>query len=230
MVGIISEYKYSNEELIKLRKQGCVVNYTLMPQTYANYSEELTKINNRLIARSSALIFRIETFFSGTKEAIERALYFKKKCKIIYEGKEYILQTLDDWKVTTGYGSNAVTYKHILLQTYEDQRRNYFEQQQAKKLAAQYDIALEGVEESEEEVYRLVNQFKHLYDIQVDMDSKREVYLAYKSIAYYLEHDIEYSNEPTSTDDEFPFEIVSFGNLDYLEDYIYKNQMDEVYE
>ena len=75
------------------------------------------------------------------------------------------------------------------------------------------------------EVYNIVNQFKYLYDIQVDMESKQDVYMAYRSIAYYLEHNIEYSNEPQSTEEEFPFEIISFGDPCYLEDYIYKNKV-----
>lgn len=226
MIAIISEYKYNKNELEKLRQQGCVVNYTLMPQFYNDYNTELTKINNRLIYKASALIFRIETFYSGTKDAIEKALYYKKKCKIIYQNETYVLNNLSEWKYSYGYGKDAHTFKHKLLQIYEAQRSAYYEnksntKEEKQKRQDRYEFCTEGVTESEEEVYRLVNTFKHLYDIQVDMECKQDVYLAYKSIAYYLENDIEYSNEPQGED--FPYEIISFGDPTYMEDYIYQN-------
>jgi hypothetical protein len=221
MIAIISEYRYTNEELKRLKEQGCIVNYTLMPQYYSDYNTELTKINNKLIYQASALIFRIETFYSGTKEAIEKALYFKKKCKIIYENESYTLTDLSEWKHSYGYGADAHTFKHKLLQIYEAQRAEYYENKKLAKEKERYAVCTEGVTETEEEVYRLVNSFKHLYDIQVDMECKQDVYLAYKSIAYYLENDIEYSNEPQG--EEFPYEIISFGDPTYMEDYIYQN-------
>ena len=223
MIGVISEKRYSQEELANLRRQGCVVNYTLMPQYYQNYSTELNKVNNQLIRKAKGLIFRIETFYTGTKEALERALYFKKPCKVIYHDKVYNLSTLDDWKYTRGYGKDVEVFKHILLQEYENQRHEYFEIHEKIKAREQYELATADVEVSEEEVYRLVNAFKHLYDIDVNLDNKQEVYMAYKSISYYLEHDIEYSNEPQGED--FPYEIVSFGDPTYMEDYIYKNKV-----
>ena len=225
MIGIISEYKYSNEELIKLRKQGCVVNYTLLPQYYADYSAEISRINNALISKCNALIFRIETFYVGTKESIEKALYYKKPCKIYYDGKDYMLNTLDEWRLTTGYGTNSTSYKHPLLQAYEGQRTEYFEAKRARVLTERFRIATEGITIDETEVYNIVNQFKYLYDIQVDMESKQDVYMSYRSISYYLDNNIEYSNEPQSTEEEFPFEIISFGDPCYLEDYIYKNKV-----
>lgn len=223
MIGVISEKRYDINELTNLRRQGCVVNYTLVPQYYQDYNAELTKANNALIYRASALIFRIETFFAGTKEALERALYYKKPCKVIYQDKTYVLNTLDDWRYSRGYGKDAIHYKHPLLQEYEAQRKDYFEFHDRIVAKEQYELAVADVKESEEEVYRLVNNFKHLYDIDVNMDNKREVYLAYKSISFYLENDIEYSNEPQG--EEFPYEIVSFGDPVYLEDYIYKNKV-----
>lgn len=221
MIAIISEYKYSKNELEKLRQQGCVVNYTLMPQFYNDYNTELTKINNRLIYKASALIFRIENFYSGTKEAIEKALYYKKKCKIIYQDQTYVLTDITEWKHSYGYGKDAHTFKHKLLQIYEAQRSEFYENKKLQKAKERYELCTEGVNVSEEEVYRLVNTFKHLYDIQVDMECKQDVYMAYKSIAFYLENDIEYSNEPQGED--FPYEIISFGDPTYMEDYIYQN-------
>jgi len=223
MIGIISETRYEKETLENLRKQGCVVNYTLIPQFYNEYNAELNKINNLLIAKSTALIFRIETFYAGTKEALERALFFKKKCKVLYKDKTYILNTLDDWKCTTGYGSHTETKKHPLLQIYEEQRSEFYDKQALQKAKQRYERATEGVNISEEEVYRLVNAYKVLYDIDVDMDDKAAVYLAYQSIQYYLNNDIEYSNEPQGED--FPYEIISFGDATYMEDYIYQNKV-----
>lgn len=220
MIGIISEYKYTKNELINLRKQNCLINYLMLPQFYSNYSAELEKANDLIIKKCSAIIFRIENFYAGTKAAIEKALFFKKKCKLIYEGQEYILSSLDDWKSSTGYGKDAVTTKHYLLQLYEDQRREHFYAIQDAKEKERYALALENVNEDVNEVYRFVNEFKYLYDLDVNMNDTADVYTAYKSLKFYLENNIEYSNEPQGED--FPYEIISFGDENYMEDYIYK--------
>lgn len=90
MIAIISEYKYTNEELKKLREQKAVVNYTLLPQFYQSYAMEIAKINYTLIRRMNGIIFRLSDYYAGTKDAIEYALYLKKPVKIITpEGVTY---------------------------------------------------------------------------------------------------------------------------------------------
>lgn len=223
-IAIITEIPYEQTQLKKLTDQGVVVNYTLLPEYYNSYAEEINKINNALVWKAKGIIFKIGTFYAGTKEAIEKALYYKKPIKIIFEDKEYKLNTLEEWKSTTGYGRQAKTFKHPLLQIYEDQRREYFDKQKQKRIEYQTQQATQGVTLPEEEVKRFVEQFHYLYDIEVDFNDTASVYLAYKSIQFYVDNDIEYANPPQSTEDEFPFEIISFGDLTYMEDFIYKNK------
>ena len=68
MIAIISEYRYSKEELTKLKKQKAIINYTLLPQFYQSYAEEIAKINYTLIRRMNGIIFRLEEYYSELKK------------------------------------------------------------------------------------------------------------------------------------------------------------------
>ena len=71
----------------------------------------------------------------------------------------------------------------------------------------------------------ILSNFAKLYDIDVDYDSLESKLLAYASIKYYLDNNIEYSRDILGhMPDEDPiFECISFGDETYLEDMIYKN-------
>lgn len=229
MIGIITEQKYTNLELINLKKQGCIVNYTLIPPFYSNYNTELEKANNTLISKASGIIFRITTFYAGTKDAIERALYFKKPIRIYYDNKIYDLKTIEDWRNSTGYksqydSSTCENYKHPLLQIYEAQRAEYYEKLKQLKAKEYYEEASAGIQDTLEDVTKLVQTFAYEYDIDVDYNDTASICLAYKSIKYYLDNNIEYTNPVNSTEDNWCFSLddeESFGNQTYLEDALY---------
>ncbi|MBQ4030139.1 MAG: hypothetical protein II625_00160, partial [Bacilli bacterium] len=62
------------------------------------------------------------------------------------------------------------------------------------------------------------------YDINVDYESTDEMLRAYANIKFYIDNGIEYSRDIIGQEpgEGNPFEVISFGDDTYLEDYIYK--------
>lgn len=126
---------------------------------------------------------------------------------------------------------------------YKDKCREYYEKQKAntirgqfKTLSDTYDIGI-----SDEELTSFVRAFAHLYDLQVDYNSKLDLLYAYYQIKFYLDNDIEYANEvkaiaiedePMFTSDMFDLskvnkfdeqvEVIPVGDETLFEDLIYK--------
>lgn len=245
MIGIISEYKYSQEELKNLKGKA-VVNYTLLPQFYQSYADEINRINYYLIRKLPGVIFRIEEYYSGTKAAIEYALYLKKPVKIITpDGTVYKLQTKEEWKQTYHEDGKYKYSKHVVLMEFEQHRSEYYEKVNLIKAKETYERAVDGIEETKEEIERFVRAFAPQYKIQVDYSNWAELCTAYKSLKFYYDNNIPYdldrseiytrgAIEPDETpyftasmfdmsvQDYDHYEEESYGDLNYLEDMIYK--------
>lgn len=246
MIAIISEYKYSKNELRKLQEQKAVINYTLLPQFYQSYAEEIQRINYQLIRKMNGIIFRLEEYYSGTKEAIEYALYLKKPIKIITpEGQEFKLQIQEDWKKSYKLNRKTMTTKHPVLAEFDQKRSDYYEIKNAIKKEMSYKKATEDITETKEEIERFVRAFAPQYKIDIDYRDWVEVCTAYKSLKFYYDNCIPYDfdhNEiytrgviepeytPFFTKEMFDysqvdyevFEEESIGNETLLEDMIYK--------
>lgn len=249
MIAIISEVKYTEDELNKLTKQGCIVNYTMIPQYYNSYSAELSRINSMLIYKAAGIIVKIDKFYASTKEAIEQALLKKKTVRIILPDAEYILHKFEDWKNSEGYGKDATSFKHPVLKLFEEQRREYFEVSKAVKKLETFKEYLDNLPEDGRQVEAFVRTFAPLYKLtdQVDYSDYGTVARAYKTINYYMDNNIPYDLDTAEifngaitpeesgifTSDMFqlnyPYEspvdeIESFGDLNYMDDYVYKNE------
>lgn len=63
-----------------------------------------------------------------------------------------------------------------------------------------------------------------MYELDVNYESTEEMLRAYANIAFYIENGIEYTRDIIGQEpgEGNPFEVVSFGDQTYLEDYIYK--------
>jgi len=247
MIAIISEYRYSVPELRKLQEQKAVINYTLLPQFYQSYAEEITRINYSIIRRTEGVVFRLEDYYAGTKEAIEYALYLKKPVKIITpEGKTYKLCTKEEWKHSYKEPNKRnVTIKHQVLIDFEEKRNAYYEVVNTAKLTDKYNKATEGITDTKEEIERFVKAFAPQYKVDVNYSDWPDVCLAYKSLKFYYDNNLPYEldyNEmysrgsitPEDTlyftaemfEDTSPdydsYEEELFGNETLLEDMIYK--------
>src|SRR5574344_322282 len=246
MIAIISEYRYSKEELNRLRDQKAVVNYTLLPQFYQSYANEIARINYQLIKRMQGIVFRLEEYYAGTKDAIEYALYLKKAVKIITpDGIEYKLHTQEEWKKSYKENNRNVTIKHAVLIEFEQHRSDYYDKVNAVKAKEQYAIATEGITDTKEDIEKFVRAFAPQYKMDVDYRNWVELCVAYKSIQFYIDNNIPYDlnhNEIFTVGaiepDETPYftsamfntsisiydsyEEESYGDESLLEDMIYK--------
>lgn len=194
MIAVISEYKYTDEELNKLKEQKVVVNYTLLPQFYSSYATEIEKINYTLIRKMNGIIFRLSNYYASTKDAIEYALYLKKPIKIITpEGITYKLNTKEEWKYSYKDTNNRnISIKHIVLLQFEQKRSEYYDKVNAIKAKEIYERAVEGIEESKEEIERFVRALASQYKMDIDYSNWVELCNTYRSIKFYYDNNIPY--------------------------------------
>ncbi len=214
MIGIITETRYSEAEASNLIKQGCKINYLMLPQFYSNYNDAIAKANSKLVYTASALIVKIDKCYLSTKNAIEQALYKNKQVRIIWDGKTFDLSSMQDWHVAGD--RHHKSYDHPVLQFYKNNMAEYHIRTRAEKQKEQLEVLVSGISEAEDEVLRFVRTFAPLYEVDVDLDDTREVVLAYQSLKFYLDHDFPYSKPPQDV-------VVYIGNEEYLEDFFYHN-------
>ena len=245
MLAIISEHRYNQQEMKKLQEQKAIVNYTLLPQFYQSYATEIARINYTLIKKSTGIIFRLQEYYAGTKDAIEYALYLKKPVKIITPDGVYKLSTKEEWKQTYHENGKYRSLKHQVLLTFEEKRLEYYEKVNTIKAKAIYEHAVEGIEETKEEIERFVRALAPQYKVEVDYSNWVELCNAYRSIKFYYDSNIPYeldknevfmrgSIDPddtscfnssmfnTSNNFYDTFEEELYGDQTLLEDMIYK--------
>lgn len=192
--AIISEYRYEQSKLKELMEQDVQVNYTLIPQFYASYNDELNKINHQLIKKAPAIIFRLEKLYASTKDAIEYALYLKKQVKIIApDGTIYTNISKDEWKTSYTENNKQYTTKHAVLQMFDLARNEYFESKNRRKAIDTIEQATEGLSISEDECKAFVSIMSRQYKLDVDWFDTASLYNAYRNLQWYLEHDIDYA-------------------------------------
>lgn len=209
---VISEVKLTKEQIANYVEKGYEV--------YYGYE-------NPYIKQGESVGFILDTMYKSTIDTIISLLYRKHKSKItiLYEGKTYTLSTPYDWQHS--YKENNKWYKiqHPILQIYLSKRNEYFEKLDLETAKNKTEIILEYFEHKvPDDLEQFVKAFAPLYEIDVDYQSLDDKLKAYASIQYYLENDIPYSKEVKGIDDseEAMFETISFGDLTYLEDMIYK--------
>lgn len=162
----------------------------------------------------------LREIYPSTVDLIESLLYFKHPLTLKYEDTQYKLNTLEDWKVTYQDPEDQIktkTDRHPILQIYLNNRKEYNENKQAKKLKEQYNIIFENFKlPDENEIDSFLQDLAPLYEVDVDYSDNLSKYRAYIQIKYYLEHDFEYSRPANAAF------IMPIGNETYLEDLIYK--------
>ena len=227
---VLSEYKLTQEEIKTYHDKGYRVAYIYQ---------------SPVIAPKESVGFLLETLYTSTINLIETLLFKGHRVTLKFEDKTYTLNHLDEWKYTYQSDSDQLkqkTYKHYVYQIYLDKRNEYFERKKASKLKEQYQIIYENFNNdlpNDIELDLFIKTFAYLYQVDVDYSDRLSKLIIYHQLKYYLEHDIPYVNEPHSIDIEDepmfkpsmfkippyeePIEEISFGNLNYFEDFIYKN-------
>lgn len=212
---VISEYNLTKEEIQKYRTKGYEVYYG-WEKPYIKPGESVG--------------FLVDTIYNTTIDLIGTLLHRKTKSKITikYKNQTYTITNPDEWESKYYNDNEHKWYRitHPILSTYYAQREEYFEAKQIEKKKEHARYVLEYFnQEIPEDLDSLLNTFAPLYDIQVDYDSLDSKLLAYASIKYYLDNDIEYSKDilGRSPEEESQFDCISFGDETYFEDYVYQN-------
>ena len=211
---VISEYKLSQEQIKEYRNKGYEV--------YYGYE-------NPQIKYGESVGILLDTMYASTIDLIATLLHRKIKSKITlkYNGKTYSISTPEEWESKYYEDHKWYRNQHPILQEYYEKRNDYFEQKKLIKAKDNMNYILEYFnQEIPEDLDTLLHTFAPLYDIQVDYESLESKLLAYASIKYYLDNDIEYSRDILGREpgEESMFDCISFGDETYLEDIVYKNK------
>lgn len=214
---IISEVKLSEEQIKNYRGKGYEI--------YYGYE-------NPIIKTGESVGFILDTMYKTTIDRIVSLLYRKTKSKItiLYQDKQYSLMIPEDWEQKYYDQSNHkwIKIQHPILEAYLGKRAEYFEELALKKAQDSTSIMLEYFnQEIPNDLEQFVRAFAPLYDINVDYESTDEMLRAYANIKFYIDNGIEYSRDIIGQEpgEGNPFEVISFGDDTYLEDYIYKEQV-----
>ena len=210
---VISEYKLSQDQIKEYRNKGYEV--------YYGYE-------NPKIKRGESVGILLDTMYTTTIELIDNLLHRKTKSKITikYKDKTYVISSPDEWQKKWYENHRWYRENHPILDEYYSKRSEYFERKQLESAKEHMNYVLDYFNQGiPEDLDIILSNFAKLYDIDVDYDSLESKLLAYASIKYYLDNDIEYSRDILGhmPDEEPIFECVSFGDETYLEDMIYKN-------
>ena len=208
---VISEYKLTQEQIKQYRDKGYEVYYG-----YENPS----------IKPGESVGFLLDTMYKSTIDTIEKLLHRKTKSNITikYENKTYNISVPNEWSHKYYEDNHWVTIEHPILSIYKEKRSDYFEQKQIAKDKDTTNYVLNYFHnEVPKDLDTILNNFSRLYEVTYE-DNLQSKLLAYASIKYYLENDIEYSKDVMgfNPDEEPMFECISFGDETYLEDMIYK--------
>lgn len=203
---VISEYKLSKEERQAFKAKGYRVAY--------GYEDPI-------IHKGESVGYLLQSLYKNTMEQIDYLLYKKHTISIKFEEKTTKLTTQEDFRRSNAYIE------------YQAHREAYFEELKVKKAKAKYEIITEYYPEQPEDLDQILQAFGYLYQLDIDYGDNFSKLTAYQQIKYYLEHDIEYANEPRPIDPEFEgqfesinwngIQVVSFGDQTVMEDIINKN-------
>ena len=145
-----------------------------------------------------------------------------------YGDKQYKLYRPEDWKYTHQDEKDQIktkTERHPILIEYLENRKKLKEYREKRILREQYNLIFDNFELPEEhEMEDFIKQLAPLYEIDVDYEDNLSKYRAYVQLKYYLDNDFEYSRPASDVI------IMPVGNVNYLEDLIYKNTEKEYEE
>lgn len=231
---IISEYKLSKELIEAYHSKGYRIAY--------GYQEPR-------IFKGESVGILLDNLYRSTIELIEQLLYSKHKVTLKYEGKTYLLESLDEWRRT--YQSDKDQLKtesvyHPIYQDYLDKKKEYRDKAKIHRINTQFEAlkhAFRTEFPSDEELDTIIKTFSPLYQLDIDYNDRLSKLTGYYQIKWYLDHGIEYVNPAPVIDYKdsgLPFhfntgikssteepEIISFGDETYFEDFVNKSILED---
>lgn len=234
-IVIISEYKLPDSKIKEYKLKGY--------RFYYGYEK-------MYIPKDARVGFLLKNMYPSTINRIETLLHFGHPVQLKYGDIEEELLIKEDWKHTHQSDKDqlkSVTESSEIRKIYLEKRKTYIQETKDKQHLVQYNFWLSPIEEldaiklpripdNEEELDNFLKQTAPRYDIYVDYNDKVSKAQAWYQTQYYLQQNFEYSNPVPVTDpgsaglDDNQFisenwnglEVISFGDMNYLEDYAYK--------
>lgn len=158
-----------------------------------------------VISKNESVGIVLTRLYKTSIDLINDLLFKKHTVTLLFEGKSYVLHSLDDWYYSYQDPKDQLrmtSYKHPILQRYYQNIDEYRTRQHATQLN-EYRCTIEnalGTPPSAEELDSLLDTFVPLYQLDVDYNNYISKILAYHQIKYYLDHDIPYANAPRCID------------------------------
>lgn len=231
---IISEYRIPQEQIKEYKSRGIDFAYGYQ---------------NPRIHKGEAVGILLKELYPNTMDLINNLLFRHHNVTLKYNGVTYMLSNLEEWKHTHQSDTDQlkqVTDKHYILQVYEAKRKEYYESKRKDSIKKRCIDTISGIKEDINYIKSIVHTFARFYDIYVPYDenldeymSTIELYNAYKQIKYYINNNISYVNDVPciSIEDEPMFSknmfkvdtdnpdvnVTTFGDVEYMEDFVYKN-------
>ena len=166
----------------------------------------------------------LRELYPATMDLINDLLYFKHPLTLKYGDTQYKLYSLDDWKTTYQDPKDQIktrTERHPILQEFLDKRKEYNLNLEATKRQDRFKSLYNDYPELEfitdEALDIFITHNARAYEIYPETDDRYDKLLTYIQVKFYQENNI----EPTK---ELPddLQIISFGDMTYLNDIVYK--------
>lgn len=183
------------------------------------YPDTIILIEQLLKSRNVEKLIKV-----GDKWKKKTTYYPAHPVTLKYNDVQYKLYSLDDWKTTHQDPKDQIktrTERHPILQEYLDKRKEYVINAQAIKQQSRFATLYKDYPELEiltdEVLDAFINTNAKAYEIYPASDDRYDKLLAYMQVKYYMDNGF----EPTR---ELPedLEIISFGDLTYMNDIVYK--------
>lgn len=166
----------------------------------------------------------LRELYPATMDLINDLLYFKHPLTLKYNDVQYKLYSLDDWKTTYQDPKDQIktkTERHPILQEFLDKRKEYNLNLEATKRQDRFKTLYKDYPELEfitdEALDIFITNNARAYEVYPETDDRYDKLLTYIQVKFYQENDIEPTRE--LPDD---MQIISFGDMTYLNDTIYK--------
>lgn len=181
---IISEYRLTDSQIKEYKDKGFRV----------AYGYENPKIN-----KGEAVGFLLDTMYKSSIDMIEYLLFTKHKLLVKYQGEQYKLQSLDEWKHSYRENKRTISIKHTLLLEYEAKKQEYLDNLQREKNRIKQEELLSKYKYNDrpEDLDIFVSIFSRLYNYDVDLSNDIEKLICYNQLKTYIELDIPYLIDST---------------------------------
>ena len=196
---------------------------TLEPKTLE--AESTYGITIRNFYPGEAVGIYLRELYPSTISLIESLLYFKHNITLKYQGKQYKLDSLDDWKYTYQDPNDQIkvkTDRHVIYQAYLEQQKEYklarLDKARMNLFKRYYELNPELEAMSDDRIVTYLEELAPLYEVDYDQNDRLSLIVSYIQVNYYINHDFDYSRPAGD------IQVYQIGDMQLLSDLVWKCQ------